>query len=241
MERLQKFLSECGVASRRKSEELIVNGKVKVNGVIVKTLGVKVSDNDIVMVNGEVVKKDLKEYYLLYKPRGIISSVKDEKGRKTVVDLVDVDSKIYPVGRLDYDTTGAILLTNDGELSNLLTHPNSNVNKEYVAKVKGFFKKNDAILLSKGILLDGKKTKPGLFKLKKYDKKTDSSYVKVVISEGRKHQVKDMFSSLGYEVLKLKRERYAFLNLNGLKSGQYRKLSLKEVKQLYSLKQKNKA
>lgn len=236
MERLQKFLSECGVASRRKSEELIISGKVKVNGEVVKTLGVKVSDSDVVSVNGEVISKSLKEYYLLYKPREVISSVKDEKGRKTVVDLINTETRIYPVGRLDYDTTGVILLTNDGELSNLLTHPNNNITKEYIAKVKGFLKKNDATLLSRGILLNGKKTKPALFKLKKYDKKSDYSYVKVVISEGRNHQVKDMFSFLGYDVLKLKREKYAFLDLSGLKSGEYRKLSLKEVKQLYSLK-----
>lgn len=236
MERLQKFLSECGVASRRKSEELIVSGKVKINGEVVKTLGVKVSDSDVVSVNGEVISKSLKEYYLLYKPREVISSAKDEKGRKTVVDLINTETRIYPVGRLDYDTTGIILLTNDGELSNLLTHPNNNITKEYIAKVKGFFKKDDATLLSMGILLNGKKTKPALFKLKKYDKKSDFSYVKVVISEGRNHQVKDMFSFLGYDVLKLKREKYAFLDLSGLKSGEYRKLSLKEVKQLYSLK-----
>ena len=236
MERLQKFLSECGVASRRKSEELILNGKVKVNGKIVKTLGVKVSDNDIIVVNGEVIKKSLKEYYLLYKPRGVICSVKDEKGRKTVVDLVNTSTRIYPIGRLDYDTTGIILLTNDGELSNLLTHPKSNINKEYIAKVKGFFKKEDATILSRGILLNGRKTKPATFKLKKYDKTNDVSYVKTVISEGRNHQIKNMFDSLGYIVLKLKREKYAFLDLSGLKSGEYRKLSLKEVKQLYSLK-----
>lgn len=236
MERLQKFLSECGVASRRKSEELILNGKVKVNGKIVKTLGVKVSDNDIIVVNGEVIKKSLKEYYLLYKPRGVICSVKDEKGRKTVVDLVNTSTRIYPIGRLDYDTTGIILLTNDGELSNLLTHPKSNINKEYIAKVKGFFKKEDATILSRGILLNGRKTKPATFKLKKYDKTNDVSYVKTIISEGRNHQIKNMFDSLGYIVLKLKREKYAFLDLSGLKSGEYRKLSLKEVKQLYSLK-----
>ena len=236
MERLQKFLSECGVASRRKSEELILNGKVKVNGKIIKTLGVKVSDNDIIVVNGEVIKKSLKEYYLLYKPRGVICSVKDEKGRKTVVDLVNTSTRIYPIGRLDYDTTGIILLTNDGELSNLLTHPKSNINKEYIAKVKGFFKKEDATILSRGILLNGRKTKPATFKLKKYDKINDVSYVKTIISEGRNHQIKNMFDSLGYIVLKLKREKYAFLDLSGLKSGEYRKLSLKEVKQLYSLK-----
>lgn len=236
MERLQKYISECGVCSRRKAEELIVNGKVKVNGKVVKELGTKVSGEDVVEVNSKVIKNDLKEYYLLYKPRGIISSVTDDKGRKTVVDLIKTKTRIYPIGRLDYDTTGIILLTNDGELSNKLTHPSNDVEKEYMAKVKGFFKKEDAIKLSEGVVLDGVKTKKALFKLKRYDKKTDSSYVRVIISEGRNHQVKNMFQILGYDTLKLKRERYAFLTLDGLKSGEYRNLSIKEVKQLYSLK-----
>lgn len=236
MERLQKFISECGIASRRKAEELILAGKVKVNGETVKTLGVKVGPLDTVTVMGEVLKRDLKEYYLLYKPRGVISSVNDDKNRKTVCDLINTKTRIYPVGRLDYDTTGIILLTNDGELSNLLTHPKSDVTKEYYAKVKGFFKKEDAVKLSSGVLLNGVKTKKAIFKLDKYDKKTDSSYVKVVISEGRNHQVKDMFKLLNYDVQKLKREKYAFLDLTGLKSGEFRKLSTKEVKKLYSLK-----
>jgi len=236
MERLQKYISECGVTSRRKAEELIKLGKVKVNGEVVRELGTKVSGNDVVVVNGQVLKSELKEYYILYKPREVISSVSDNKGRKTVIDFVKTDARIYPVGRLDYDTTGIIILTNDGELSNILTHPSRDVEKEYFAKVKGFFSKEDAAKLCKGIMLNGVKTKPAFFKLKKYDKKTDISYVKVVITEGRNHQVKDMFMSLGYDTLKLKRERYAFLDLSGLKSGEYRKLSLKEVKQLYSLK-----
>ncbi len=236
MERLQKYISECGVTSRRKAEELIKLGKVKVNGEVVRELGTKVSGNDVVVVNGQVLKSELKEYYILYKPREVISSVSDNKGRKTVIDFVKTDARIYPVGRLDYDTTGIIILTNDGELSNILTHPSRDVEKEYFAKVKVFFSKEDAAKLCKGIMLNGVKTKPAFFKLKKYDKKTDISYVKVVITEGRNHQVKDMFMSLGYDTLKLKRERYAFLDLSGLKSGEYRKLSLKEVKQLYSLK-----
>lgn len=236
MERLNKFISNSGVTSRRKAEELILQGKVKVNGVVVKELGTKVSGNDVVVVNGQVLKSELKEYYLLFKPRGVISSVHDDKGRETVTSLINTSARIYPVGRLDYDTTGIILLTNDGELSNILTHPSRDVEKEYVAKVKGFFKKEDALKLSNGILLNGVMTKKALFKLKKYDKKSDSSYVRVIITEGRNHQVKDMFRALGYETLKLTRERYAFLDLDGLKSGEYRKLSTKEVKQLYSLK-----
>lgn len=236
MIRLQKYISECGIASRRKAEELITNGKVSVNGKIVKELGTKINESDAVVVNGKLLKKDVKKYYLLYKPREVISSSKDEKGRKTVVNLIKTTDRIYPIGRLDYDTTGIILLTNDGELSNLLTHPSHNVEKEYLAKVKGFFKKEDANKLSDGVILNGKKTKKALFKMDRYDKKSDSSYVKVIITEGRNHQIKDMFALLGYEVLKLKRERYAFLNLSGLKSGEYRQLTIKEVKQLYSLK-----
>lgn len=236
MERLNKFISNSGVCSRRKAEELIASGKVSVNGNIVKELGTKVSGNDTVIVNGQVIRQEKKEYYLLYKPREVISAVSDDKGRKTVVDLIEKKARIYPIGRLDYDTTGIILLTNDGELSNILMHPSRDVTKEYYAKVKGFFKKEDAVKLSNGIVLDGVMTKKAKFKLDKYDKKSDVSYVKVVITEGRNHQVRNMFQCLGYDTLKLKREKYAFLDLRGLRSGEYRELSTHEVKQLYSLK-----
>lgn len=236
MERLSKYISECGIASRRKAEDLILSGKVKVNGEVIKELGTKVSGNDAVVVNGELLTQKIKKYYLLYKPREVISSVSDDKGRKTVIDFIKTNERIYPIGRLDYDTTGIILLTNDGELSNILTHPSHNIEKQYLAKVKGFFKKEDANKLSSGIFLNGIKTKKAIFKMDRYDKKTDSSYVKVIITEGRNHQVKDMFKLLNYDVLKLKRERYAFLTLDNLKSGEYRELSIKEVKQLYSLK-----
>lgn len=236
MKRLQKYISECGIASRRKAEELITSGKVSVNGEVVTTLGTKINETDVVMVNNKLIKEDLKEYYLLYKPREVISSVKDDKNRKTVCDLIKTKTRIFPVGRLDYDTTGIILLTNDGELSNILMHPSREVTKEYYAKVKGFFKKEDTVKLSSGVILNGKKTKKAVFKLDRYDKKNDVSYVKVVITEGRNHQVKDMFKLFNYDVVKLKREKYAFLDLTGLKSGEYRPLSLKEVKRLYSLK-----
>ena len=236
MERLQKYISECGIASRRKAEELILAGKVKVNGEVVKTLGTKVNSGDMVSVNGQILTNESKEYYLLNKPREVISSVSDDKHRKTVVDFINTDKRIYPIGRLDYDTTGIILLTNDGELSNILTHPSRDIEKEYVAKIKGFLTKEETTKLCNGVLLNGIKTKPAYFKMKKYDKKTDTAYVRVIITEGRNHQVKDMFKSVGKDVLKLTREKYAFLDLGNLKSGEYRKLTIKEVKMLYSLK-----
>ncbi|MDD6272853.1 MAG: pseudouridine synthase [bacterium] len=234
MERLQKYLSACGVASRRKSEELILNGKVKVNGVIVCELGSKVSDSDTIMVDGLIVNRQDKEYYLLYKPEKTICSVSDDKGRVCVVDLIDTKEKIFPVGRLDYDTSGLLLLTNDGNITNKLTHPKGNVEKTYLAKVDGIVTKDELSMLEKGIILDGVKTKRALAKLKKVDKKNNKSYVELTITEGRNHQVKNMFNFIGHKVLKLKRISYAFLTLDNLSIGEYRRLTIKEVKQLYN-------
>ncbi len=234
MIRLQKAISEAGVCSRREAEKLILQGKVEVNGMIVKTLGTKVKGDDVIFVNGKEILKEEKEYYLLYKPRGVISSSKDEKGRKTVVDLIDTNKRLFPVGRLDYDTSGIILLTNDGELSNKLLHPSKSVEKTYVAKVEGLVIKPEIKRLENGINIDGIKTKKAKAKLIKYDKKNDSSYIKLTITEGRNHQVKKMFEEIGHEVKKLKRESFSFLDLTGLKVGEYRKLNTKEVKKLYS-------
>ena len=234
MERLQKYLSSCGIASRRKSEELILAGKVKVNGKVVTELGTKVSEKDEVEVeNMEVYKKE-KEYYLLYKPEKTICSVSDEKGRTTIVDLIETDEKIFPVGRLDYDTTGLLLLTNDGELTNKLTHPKGYVEKTYIAKVSGIVTGKEIHELEEGIELEGVKTKKARAKLKKIDKKNNKTYVELTITEGRNHQVKNMFAALGHKVLKLKRISYAFFNLEGMKIGEYRRLTAKEVKQLYN-------
>lgn len=234
MERLQKVIANRGYCSRRKAEELIEKGKVLVNGEVVNTLGVKVSDKDEIMIDGNVLSKEQKEYYLLYKPRGIITSTSDDKKRKTVIDLIPTQNRIYPVGRLDYDTSGILLLTNDGELTNALIHPRNEIDKVYVAKVKGFVNPVDLKKLSNGVMIDGRKTSKGKAKLKKFDKKTGTSIVELTIHEGRNHQVKKMFEVLGYEVLKLKRERIGFLDLSGLKSGEYRRLTPKEVKILYS-------
>ena len=235
MERLQKVIANSGYTSRRKAEELITNGKVKVNGVVVNELGVKVKPSDDIEIDGVKISKEEKEYYLLYKPRGIISSTKDEKGRKTVVDLINTESRIYPVGRLDYDTTGLILLTNDGELANLLMHPKNKVEKVYFAKVEGILKGEQVKMLEKGVLVDGVKTSRAKVKIKRVDKKQKVSYVELTIHEGRNHQVKKMFEAVGFEVIKLTRERLAFLTLDGLTSGEHRVLKPKEVKQLYNL------
>ncbi len=235
MERLNKFIASSGYTSRRKADELIINGKVKVNGTIVRELGTKVSGNDLVTVEGNILKKEEnKEYYLLNKPRGVITSTSDDKDRKTVVDLIKSKGRIYPVGRLDYDTTGALLLTNDGELANLLMHPKSNVDKVYIAKVKGLIGKNEINKLERGVYIDGVKTSRAKARIRKYDKKTDSSIVELTIHEGKNHQVKNMFEAIGYEVVKLKREKYDFLDVKNLKSGEYRLLNIKEVKKLYN-------
>ena len=234
MERLQKYLSSCGIASRRKSEELILAGKVKVNGVVVRELGTKVSDKDEVEVENMEVYRKQKEYYLLYKPEKTICSVSDDKGRVTVVDLIETNEKIFPIGRLDYDTTGLLLLTNDGELTNKLTHPKGSIEKTYIAKVSGLVTGKEIHELENGIELDGVKTKKARAKLKKMDKKNNKSYVELTITEGRNHQVKNMFAARGHKVIKLKRTNYAFFNLEGLKTGEYRRLSTKEVKQLYN-------
>lgn len=236
MERLQKVIANLGYTSRRKAEDLIKNGKVKVNGEIITELGTKVKSSDMIEVENTILDNNKNyEYYLLNKPREVISSVSDEHDRKTVVDLIDTSERIYPVGRLDYDTTGAILLTNDGTLANKLMHPSSNVEKKYIAKVSGLITGYEIKQLRSGIIIDGKKTSKAKVNLKKYDKKNDKSIVELIIHEGRNHQVKKMFEAINHDVLKLKREKYANLDLTNLKPGEYRKLTNKEIAILYSL------
>lgn len=237
MERLQKFIASTGYTSRRKAEELIREGRVKVNGDTVFEMGTKIDNGDIVEVDGiilNVENKEQKVYYLLNKPREVITSVSDDKGRKTVIDLISTDKRIYPVGRLDYDTTGILILTNDGELANLLMHPKNNIDKVYIAKVRGLIGKAELTKLSNGVYIDGKKTSKAKARIRNYDKKTNASIVELTIHEGKNHQVKNMFKAIGYDVLKLKRERYAFLDVKNLKSGEYRLLTPKEVKKLYN-------
>lgn len=234
MERLQKVIANSGYCSRRKAEELIKNGKVMVNGKKIEELGFNVDGNDIITVENKILKKENKEYILLYKPRGVVTTTSDEKGRKTVLDLIETNKRLYPVGRLDYDTSGLLLLTNDGELTNILIHPKNEIDKVYIAKINGIMNGFEIKTLEKGVLIDGKKTAPCKVKVRKKEK--DSSIIELTIHEGKNHQVKKMFETIGFKVLKLKREKLAFLNLSGLKPGEYRYLSIKEVKMLYSLK-----
>ena len=236
MERLQKVIANSGYCSRRKAEELILEGKVFVNGSVIRELRTKVSHDDEIEVDGLSIKKDHNyEYYLLYKPRGVVTTTNDDKGRKTVVDLIDTTARIYPVGRLDYDTTGVLLLTNDGVFANGLMHPANEIDKVYIAKVEGILSGYDVKRLKSGIMIDGRKTAKCHVKVRSVDKKRNTCIVELVIHEGRNHQVKKMIEAVGKKVIKLKRERFGIFDLSGLKASEYRRLTAKEVHVVYSM------
>ncbi|KGX92207.1 ribosomal large subunit pseudouridine synthase B [Pontibacillus halophilus JSM 076056 = DSM 19796] len=239
-ERLQKVIANSGVTSRRKAETLIVEGKVQVNGKTVKELGTKVSPNDEIVVEGVPLEKEEPVHYLLYKPRGVISSVKDDKGRKVVTDfLPEVEERIYPVGRLDYDTSGLIVLTNDGDFAQSLMHPKHELDKVYVAKLKGIPSKEQLRQLTKGVYSDGDKLKAIRQKLLSADRQKGTSIVELVLHEGKNRQVRRMFEALGFKVDKLKREQYGFLTTEGLQPGEARKLTPYEVKRLRNMSEQN--
>lgn len=234
--RINKYIAHAGVASRRKAEDLIKQGLVRVNGQVVRELATSVKSGDRVEVEGQPIYNEEKVYYLLNKPRGVISSVSDDKGRKTVIDLLpQVKERIYPVGRLDWDTSGILILTNDGDFTDEMIHPRNEIDKVYVARVKGIANKEKLRPLTKGIAIDGKKTKPAIYNIIKVDAAKDRSIVELTIHEGRNHQVKKMFEAVGLKVDKLSRTRFGCLDLNGLRPGESRKLSKKEVSQLHNL------
>lgn len=237
MERLQKVIASYGYTSRRKAEELIKHGKVLVNGKVITELGTKVDTHDIISIDGVIINSDVKhEYYLLNKPRQVISSASDKEGRITVCDLINTEARIYPVGRLDYDTTGLIILTNDGEFANLLMHPSFEIEKTYMAKINKIMDKDDINKLKKGILVDNRMVEIKRFKVRKKDLAKNTSLVEITIVEGRNHIVKKLFAAMHIDVIKLSRIGLAFLTLDNLKSGEYRNLTIKEIKKLYSLK-----
>ncbi|VTX91377.1 pseudouridine synthase [Fusobacterium periodonticum] len=233
--RINKFLSSLGIASRRAIDKYIEEGRIKVNGVIAST-GIDVTEDDeIYMDNKKIETKRIEEkvYFMLNKPLEVLSASSDDRGRKTVVDLIKTDKRIFPIGRLDYMTSGLILLTNDGELFNRLVHPKSEIYKKYYIKVFGEVKKEEIEELKKGVLLEDGKTLPAKISGIKYDKNKTSMYIS--IREGRNRQIRRMIEKFGYKVLMLRREKIGELFLGDLKEGKYRELTKEEIEYLYSV------
>jgi len=240
-QRVHKGIAQAGLASRRGAEELIIKGRVQVNGQTITALGVKVEPTDTVTVDSIPLEgREKLVYYLLNKPRGVVTTNNDEKGRRTVLDILsDVNERVYPIGRLDYDTTGVLLLTNDGVIANQLMHPKSRVDKVYIAKVAGIATDDKLAPLKHGVVIKGRKTAPARVTIERIDKDKKTSMVRVILHEGRNHQVKNMLQKVGLPVEKLTREQYAFFDLTGLQSGEYRKLTSPEIKRLKAEDYKN--
>ena len=241
MERLQKHIARGGICSRRKAEELILAGRVTVNGEVVTELGIKVSGNDLVTVDGVVVDISDYQYLVMNKPRGVISSVNDEAGRKTVISILPEQLKkyrLFPIGRLDYDTKGVLLLTNDGDFMNLLVGPQSNVEKEYLARVSGIMTKEKLMELNRGVDIGGYITRKCKSYISSIDTKNNSSLVGIIIKEGKKHQVKLMFENIGYPVKHLTRIRFGEITTEGVSEGGVRYLTPYEIKRLNILARK---
>lgn len=233
--RLQKYISKAGITSRRKAEELIVKGKVKINGETVTEMGIKINpDKDIVSVNNkeiDIIKRKI--YVMLNKPEGYVTTMDDQFNRPKVIDLVKgIEERIYPVGRLDYNTSGLLLLTNDGELTNNITHPRNHIDKTYIATVKGILSKDKLERFEKGIDIGGYITAPARIQLiKSYEDKCD---VKITIHEGKNRQIRRMLDVLGHPVLRLKRIAIGELTLEGLSKGKWRNLKSVEIEYLKS-------
>lgn len=229
MVRLNKYIADCGISSRRKAEELITEARVTVNDEVIIDLSFKVNPElDKVELDGELIKPSKHVYILLNKPKGIISSTIDDKKRMTVVDLIKIREKIYPVGRLDFNTTGVLLLTNDGEFKNILTHPRNNVARVYEVKLEKPLSDEDKNKLLKGIFIERKR---GKFASINFPKNHDKKSVEVTAMEGRNHFVKDMFGTLGYNVMQLNRKSFGGLTAD-IPIGKYRFLTEAEVKNL---------
>lgn len=228
-ERLQKYIARSGVTSRRKAEELILNGHVKVNGIKVTELGTKVDpDKDIVTVDNKKISEVNKYIYIkLYKPEGYVTTVRDQFDRKTVLDLIDIKERIYPIGRLDYNTSGLLLLTNDGELANRLMHPKYHIYKTYIAEAEGKISEEAINKLKTGVVIDGCKTAPAKVNLLEY--KNNKSVVQISIYEGKNRQVRKMFKAVGHNVIKLKRVSFGEISLGDLKTGSWKNLSNAEI------------
>lgn len=230
--RLQKRMSELGLCSRREAERLISEGKVKVNGKVVTEMGVKVTSNDVIELEGNVVKSNTKTVtYLFNKPIGVVSTAKDDRGRTTVIDFFTKEkTRLYPVGRLDFNTSGLLLVSNDGELTNLVTHPSTHLNKTYFVTLDSFVKDEHLKELEKGVYLEDGLTQPAEIELK--FRSMNKTQLQITIHEGRNRQVRRMFEHFDYHVKALNRDSIGFLTLDGVKRGEYRLLTEEEVNKL---------
>jgi 23S rRNA pseudouridine2605 synthase len=229
--RLNKYLSECGIDSRRKAEELILQGRISINDEVITNLAVRVDpDKDSVSLDGEKLKRQKKIYFLMNKPKGYVSTTSDEKNRNIVIDLIKTDLKIFPVGRLDFNTTGVLFLTNDGDFTNLLLHPKNKVSRIYRATLNKPLTNDDIVRLQKGIILDGKK---GKFEELRIQNQKTRKIITVKVYEGRNHFVKNMFASIGYKVTGLTRISYAGIGYGKLPLGAWRELTGDEINNIY--------
>ncbi len=234
--RLQKYLAEAGIASRRKSEELILEGKIKVNNKVVKEVGTKINpDKDKVEYEGKIVKKEEHIYILLNKPIGYVTTAKDQFGRDQVLDLVKVKQRIVPVGRLDMYTSGALILTNDGDFVYKVTHPKHEIEKTYTVTIKGIIKKEQVEQLKNGVKIENYKTKPAKVKILKTDEEKNQSRLEITIHEGKNRQIRKMCEAIGYQVLALHRSKIAGIGVKDLPIGKWRYLKEEEVKKLENM------
>ncbi|MBR2669003.1 MAG: rRNA pseudouridine synthase [Solobacterium sp.] len=233
MERLQKIIAQAGIASRRKAEDLIRQGRVRVNGKVITELGYKASFSDDIEVDGKIIEKEEKVYYLLNKPKRTVCTLDDEKGRETVMAyLPEINARIFPVGRLDYQTTGVLILTNDGEFANLMMHPRSHFPKTYEAAIEGLITPEEIRQLRKGIKLEDGMTLPAKVYLVSQNKKSGKSTLTITITEGRNRQIRRMMEYFGYTVTRLDRKKYGDLDYHGLRQGEYRKLRSFEIREM---------
>ena len=233
MERLQKVIANAGVCSRRQAEQLILDNKVKVNGVIVNELGSKVTPEDKVEVEGKLLSGEAKVYILLNKPKNCVSTLQDDRDRPTVMDyLKDIKERVYPIGRLDFDTTGVLLFTNDGDFANALAHPSHNIDKVYIATVKGVISIEELKPLEEGVEIDFRKTAPAQLRIIKANVEKDYTVIEIIIHEGRNRQIKKMFEAINIRVMKLNRDKFAGLTTVGVEEGKYRHLTSSEIERL---------
>ena len=232
--RLQKYIADCGITSRRKAEELIKQGKIKVNGQIIYELGTKINpQKDIVLYQNKKIKEKEKDVYiLLNKPIGYVTTVKDQFGRPSVLDLVKIKQRIVPVGRLDMYTSGALILTNDGDFVYQVTHPKHEIDKTYTVTIKGIVTKQDVELLKKGVKIEEYITKPAKVKILKTDFEKNNSRLEITIHEGKNRQIRKMCEAVGYPVLALHRSKISGIDVKDLPLGKWRFLSKQEVERI---------